>query len=88
MFYFSFILVFAQKDLHVDIPDMLEDEIDWLTAYIPSEHVHLRETDNTLMAGHLALVKTLLTCDNVCKKQAGLYESGKIRRDPELCFQI
>ena len=62
-----------QKTLHVDVPDMLEDELDWLTSYIPSEQPHLRDTDNTLIAGHLALVKTLLTCDKVSKKQAGLY---------------
>ncbi len=50
---------------------MLEDETAWLCNFVPSKNPELHQTDNTLLAGHLKLVKTLLTCDGVDKKDVG-----------------
>ena len=50
---------------------MLEDEVAWLSNFVPSEHHELKETDNSLLAGHLKLIKTLFTCDGVSKEEHG-----------------
>ena len=50
---------------------MLEDEIAWLSNFVPSEHLELKETDNCLLAGHLKLIKTLFTCEGVNKEEYG-----------------
>ena len=52
---------------------MLEDEIAWLSNFMPSEHQELKETDNCLLAGHLKLIKTLFTCESVSKEEYGRY---------------
>lgn len=51
---------------------MLEDEINWLDNFVPSEHLDVRETDDTLMAGHLRLIQTLLTCEGINKEEFGM----------------
>ena len=62
-----------QKLLQVKTASMLEDEIDWLNNFEPSdtEESSLWRTDNRVMAGHLQLAKTLLTCEGMDKKKIG-----------------
>ncbi|CAG0890135.1 unnamed protein product, partial [Cyprideis torosa] len=48
---------------------MLNDELDWLKNFTPTETQ--RDTDNILLAGHLRLIRALLTCEGVDKKSAG-----------------
>ena len=63
------------------MPQMLEDEVAWLSNFVPSEHHELKETDNSLLAGHLKLIKTLFTCDGVSKEEHG-------RSFQSLCTQL
>ncbi|KAL3868453.1 hypothetical protein ACJMK2_041259 [Sinanodonta woodiana] len=63
--------VIDQRHLQVDVHSMLEDEINWLTNFVPSTHHELKETDNCLLAGHLKLIRTLFTCENVNKEEFG-----------------
>ena len=58
-----------QLQLAVNIPSMLDDEIGWLNNFVPSEQT--RDTDNMLLAGHLRLIHTLLTCEGVDKREIG-----------------
>ena len=44
---------------------MLEDEVAWLGNFVPSIHPDMSDTDNSLLAGHLKLISTLLTCEGV-----------------------
>lgn len=60
-----------QKKLSLEIPTMLEDEINWLGNFVPSTNVDLSDTDNSLLAGHLKLIKTLFTCEGVDKEEFG-----------------
>ena len=60
-----------QALLQVEAVSMLEDEIAWLSNFVPSEHQELKETDNCLLAGHLKLIKTLFTCEGVSKEEYG-----------------
>ena len=53
---------------------MLDDEIGWLHNFVPSEAS--KETDNTLLAGHLRLIHTLLTCHGVDKREIGKAEKS------------
>jgi len=69
--YSILIAVRDQTKLQLNIEHMLEEEIGWLTNFVPSDDVVRRDTDNTLLAGHLCLIRTLLTCDNVNKIDAG-----------------
>ncbi|XP_050400806.1 ubiquitin carboxyl-terminal hydrolase 24 isoform X1 [Patella vulgata] len=63
--------VHQQKKLQIDVVSMLEDELGWLSNFVPSRHVELNITDNTLLAGHLKLIKTLFTCEQVNKIEMG-----------------
>lgn len=60
---------------------MLDDELGWLSNFVPSENPEVRETDNTLLAGHLKLVKTLLTCEGVDKTSVGKYPGSRAKSD-------
>ncbi|CAL1529935.1 unnamed protein product [Lymnaea stagnalis] len=60
-----------QNGLGIDLESMLEDEIAWLSNFVPSRHADLQQTDNTLLAGHLKLIRTLLTCEGVDKAGHG-----------------
>ena len=66
------ILEYDQKQLSIDVNSMLEDELAWLSNFQPSDNPEIRETDNTLLAGHLKLIKTLLTCEGIDKKTIGM----------------
>ncbi|XP_071490931.1 ubiquitin carboxyl-terminal hydrolase 24-like [Diadema antillarum] len=63
----------SQKPLKVNPMSMLGDEIDWLHNFEPcdSEDLNLGATDNNLVAGHLHLIRTLLTCEGVDKRKIG-----------------
>lgn len=53
--------------LKVSAANMLEDEISWLDNFEPSwsSEMETSEADNILLAGHLRLIKTLLSlCGN------------------------
>lgn len=63
--------VSMQEKLQLDVPRMLDDELDWLSAFVPSENSEAHEIDNLIIAGHLRLIKTLLTCEGVDKKRIG-----------------
>lgn len=60
-----------QAQYQVDIPGMLEDELAWLSNFVPTEHPDLKETDNLLLAGHIKLIRTLFTCEGICKEENG-----------------
>lgn len=67
----TLLAVTEQKRLGLDIESMLEDEIAWLSNFVPSRHSDLNQTDNTLLAGHLKLIRTLLTCEDASKVDHG-----------------
>lgn len=53
--------------INVSPANMLEDEISWLDNFEPSwsSEMETSEADNVLLAGHLRLIKTLLSlCGN------------------------
>ena len=60
-----------QVQNQVDIPGMLEDELAWLSNFVPTEHPDLKETDNLLLAGHIKLIRTLFTCEEISKEENG-----------------
>ncbi|XP_062568779.1 ubiquitin carboxyl-terminal hydrolase 24-like [Saccostrea cucullata] len=60
-----------QTKLQLDPPNMLEDEVAWLGNYVPSLHPDMADTDNSLLAGHLKLITTLLTCEGVDPEEHG-----------------
>ena len=53
--------------------NMLEDEISWLDNFEPSwgSEMETSEADNILQAGHLRLIKTLLSLCGKEKEQLG-----------------
>lgn len=57
--------------LKVSAATMLEDEISWLDNFEPSwsSEMETSEADNILLAGHLRLIKTLLS---LCGKEKEL----------------
>ena len=70
---YSISTVEMQKDLGLDIDQMLEDEIGWLSNFVPSRHSELQQMDNTLLAGHIQLIRTYFTCQGVSKEDHGMY---------------
>ena len=48
---------------------MIEDEITWLHNFSPCNPI----SDSQLLAGHIRLVKALLSCQGVGKVQVGDY---------------
>ncbi|XP_022101626.1 ubiquitin carboxyl-terminal hydrolase 24-like isoform X2 [Acanthaster planci] len=62
-----------QRFLDINPTSMITDEIDWLNNFEPcdSEESSFLQTDNIIIAGHLQLAKTLLTCEGVDKKKIG-----------------
>ena len=59
---------------------MIGDEIDWLHNFEPgdSEDISLSDTDNRLVAGHLHLIRTLLTCEGVDKRKIGMNRRARV----------
>ncbi|XP_070196439.1 ubiquitin carboxyl-terminal hydrolase 24-like isoform X2 [Littorina saxatilis] len=70
-----------QRDLQLDIDQMLEDEIGWLSNFVPSRYAELQPTDNILLAGHLHLVRTFFTCQQVSKEEHGEELVGDLLHD-------
>ena len=60
-----------QRRLSIDVKQLLEDETDWLQNFVPTPNVDHSETDNVLIAGHLKLIRTLLTCHGINKREFG-----------------
>ncbi|XP_071800380.1 ubiquitin carboxyl-terminal hydrolase 24-like isoform X2 [Asterias amurensis] len=62
-----------QRFVNINPMSMIQDEIDWLNNFEPCdvEESSLSQTDNIIIAGHLQLAKTLLTCEGVDKRQIG-----------------
>ena len=60
-----------QSKFGVDPGCMLEDEIAWLANFVPGGCPEAREVDNMLLAGHLNLIRTLVTCEGVDKRGLG-----------------
>lgn len=68
------LLIVAEEDqgkLKMNPTSMLEDEVAWLGNYVPSPHPDLSDTDNSLLAGHLKLITTLITCEGVDPEENG-----------------
>lgn len=67
----------VQDKCGVDPKGMLEDEIGWLSNFeVPTsaeyaESSSARVLDNTLLTGHLRLIKTLIACPDIDKKKIG-----------------
>nr|XP_023674608.1 ubiquitin carboxyl-terminal hydrolase 24 isoform X1 [Paramormyrops kingsleyae] len=61
------------EQLHISPAAMLEDEINWLDNFEPSWTAELETSpaDNILLAGHLRLIKTLLSLCGTEKEQLG-----------------
>jgi hypothetical protein len=67
----QFRAVMEQQTLGLDVAGMLEDEMSWLSNFMPSDNKHVTSIDNRLVAGHLDLVCTGLTCEGVDKVEIG-----------------
>ena len=51
---------------------MIDDELSWLDNFVPTKRDDLKELDNTVLAGHLKLIQTLLACEGVDKVTIGM----------------
>lgn len=66
-----------QDKCGVDPISMLDDEISWISNFeVPTsaeyaESSSARVLDNTLLTGHLKLIKILISCPNIDKKKTG-----------------
>ena len=50
----------------------LQNEIDWILNFTSScENSEIQKLDNKLISGHLNLIRTLLTCEGVNKRETG-----------------
>lgn len=63
------------EQLRISPATMLEDEITWLDNFEPNRTVECEtsEADNILLAGHLRLIKTLLSLCGAEKEMLGNY---------------
>lgn len=73
---FSFSLAASEMEqLKISPAAMLEDEITWLDNFEPNRTAECEtsEADNILLAGHLRLIKTLLSLCGAEKEMVGKY---------------
>ena len=56
-----------QERLNVNAKQMIEDEINWLQMFSPCNRIN----DSALLAGHIKLIRSLLTCEGVSKEEVG-----------------
>jgi len=71
-----FCLVASEMEqLKISPAAMLEDEITWLENFEPNRTAECEtsEADNILLAGHLRLIKTLLSLCGAEKEMVGKY---------------
>ena len=62
-----------QTLLNINAKHILTDEFNWLSTYTVSlTSNELRTIDNILFMGHLRLIRTLLTCENINKIEFGI----------------
>lgn len=66
------------EQLKISPAAMLEDEITWLDNFEPNRTAECEtsEADNILLAGHLRLIKTLLSLCGAEKEMLGEYLCG------------
>lgn len=69
------ILASEMEQLRISPATMLEDEITWLDNFEPNRTAECEtsEADNILLAGHLRLIKTLLSLCGAEKEMLGNY---------------
>jgi ubiquitin carboxyl-terminal hydrolase 9/24 len=61
-----------QDILDINAKQFLTEELTWLSTYtVSSTSNELRQIDNILFMGHLKLIRTLLTCENIDKNEVG-----------------
>ena len=76
-FLWIFILCLASEMdvIKLSAATMLEDEISWLDNFEPSwsSEMETSEADNILLAGHLRLIKTLLSLCGTEKEHLGTF---------------
>lgn len=72
---FFFFLASEMEQLRISPATMLEDEITWLDNFEPNRTAECEtsEADNILLAGHLRLIKTLLSLCGTEKEMLGNY---------------
>lgn len=70
-----FFLASEMEQLRISPATMLEDEITWLDNFEPNRTAECEtsEADNILLAGHLRLIKTLLSLCGAEKEMLGNY---------------
>lgn len=73
--FFFFFLASEMEQLRISPATMLEDEITWLDNFEPNRTAECEtsEADNILLAGHLRLIKTLLSLCGAEKEMLGNY---------------
>ena len=69
------LLASEMEQLRISPATMLEDEITWLDNFEPNRTAECEtsEADNILLAGHLRLIKTLLSLCGAEKEMLGNY---------------
>jgi ubiquitin carboxyl-terminal hydrolase 9/24 len=74
-FFFPSFLASEMEQLRISPATMLEDEITWLDNFEPNRTAECEtsEADNILLAGHLRLIKTLLSLCGAEKEMLGNY---------------
>lgn len=60
-----------QQVLRIKPKEMIEDELNWIQGFSPSNSLALQPADNALLTGHFSLIRTLLTCEGVEKIDVG-----------------
>ncbi|KAI9556016.1 hypothetical protein GHT06_018579 [Daphnia sinensis] len=63
-----------QRSLGLVAVSMLNDEVAWLSNFTPYSGTYsneMEQADNALLAGHLNVVRGLLNCEGVNRKEAG-----------------
>lgn len=75
--FFFFLAASEMEQLKISPAAMLEDEITWLDNFEPNRTAECEtsEADNILLAGHLRLIKTLLSLCGAEKEMVGEYSS-------------
>lgn len=66
------------EQLNISPAAMLEDEVNWLDNFEPTwtAESETSESDNVLLAGHLRLIKTLLSLSGPEKELLGNFNSS------------
>ncbi|CAM1321691.1 USP24 (predicted) [Pycnogonum litorale] len=60
-----------QSMYEVNLSQMIDDEVAWVQNFTLSNNSSLQDSDNALLSGHLFLIRSLLTGENVNKTKIG-----------------